>query len=144
MELYVIFFILSTLWVGPFWFSMMFSPTKEKTKKLMSTPLFFIGPILIWIIIMVFNPSGIIELMKSGSHPDGFLFGIAEGLKTEAGITAMWAHMVAGDICMARWIWSDGIKTKTNQFVLQISLFFAVMLMPVGIFIYLISKLFRK
>ena len=32
MDLYDITFILSTLWIGPFWFAMLINPEKEKTK----------------------------------------------------------------------------------------------------------------
>ena len=33
MDFYTITFILATFWVGPFWFAMLLSPEKDKTKK---------------------------------------------------------------------------------------------------------------
>ena len=59
---------------------------------------------------MLINPSGLIEFINSFSHPDGLFVGIAESLSSKAGVTAMWAHMVAGDIFATRWMWSDGVK----------------------------------
>ena len=138
MDLYTISFIISTLWIGPFWFAMLIRPYDSKTNELLNKPLFFLGPILIWFIVMIINPTGLIEFLNSPSHPDGFFVGIAEGLSTNAGVTAMWAHMVAGDIFATRWIWKNGIKNKDNIWLLRISIFFGVMLMPLGIVIHLI------
>ena len=138
MDLYTISFILSTLWVGPFWFAMLFKPYKDSTKKLMNKPLFFFGPVLIWFVIMLINPSGLIEFINSFSHPDGLFVGIAESLSSKAGVTAMWAHMVAGDIFATRWIWSDGVKKNNKAWVMRASIFFGVMLMPVGVLVHLI------
>ena len=138
MDLYTISFIITTLWVGPFWFAMLINPFTEKTLNLMNKPLFFIGPIIIWYLIMFFNPNGFVDFINSGSHPNGFFAGIAAGLSTKAGVTAMWAHMVAGDICATRWIWKDGIKKNNNIWVMRLSIFFGVMLMPLGILIHLV------
>ena len=138
MDLYIISFIISTLWIGPFWFAMLIKPYDSKTKNLLNKPLFFLGPIFIWFIIMIMNPTGLIEFINSPSNPDGFLEGIGQGLSTNAGVTAMWAHMVSGDIFATRWIWKNSVKNKDNIWILRLSVFFGVMLMPLGIAIHLI------
>ena len=53
MNIYEIIFILSTFWVGPFWFAMLLQPKSDKTKKLLAKPLFFFGPIVLWFIVMI-------------------------------------------------------------------------------------------
>ena len=141
MDLYTLLFILTTFWVGPFWFAMLLQPHAAKTAQLMDKQWFFFGPIVIWFAVMLLNPSGLVEFANSGSHPDGFMAGMAAGMASQAGVTAMWAHMVAGDIFATRWIWRDSIKRKNNIWVTRLSVFFGVMLMPVGILIHLI---FRK
>tara|TARA_B100000497_G_C7414810_1_gene261083 strand:- start:11 stop:454 length:444 start_codon:yes stop_codon:yes gene_type:complete len=138
MDIYTVFFILSTFWVGPFWFAMLLNPQKEKTKKLLSGPLFFLGPIMIWILVMAMNPQGLVDFANSGSHPDGFFAGLAAGMSSPAAITAMWAHMVAGDICVTRWIWKEGLRQDTNKTVSRLAIFFGVMLMPLGLAIHLL------
>ena len=141
MDIYLISFIISTLWIGPFWFAMLFKPYDNNTKSIMKRPLFFIGPIIIWFIIMILNPSGLIDFLNSGSHPDGFFAGLAKGMSTKAGVSAMWAHMVAGDIFATRWMWKNGVKNNDSIWLIRLSVFFGVMLMPLGILIYII---FRK
>ena len=122
MDIYSISFLISTLWIGPFWFAMMINPYSEKTNKLLNKPLFFLGPIIIWFLIMLLNPSGLIDFFNSASHPQGFFVGLAKGLSTKAGVTAMWAHMVAGDIFATRWIWQNSIKNKDTQvpFIIEV------------------------
>jgi hypothetical protein len=112
MDIYDVSFIISTLWIGPFWMAMLLNPKEEKTKKLLSGPWFFIGPIILWFIIMCYNPQGLIDLFFGSSNSLGFIEGLAAGLATKAGITATWAHMVIGDIFVTRWIW----KMFRNQF----------------------------
>ena len=138
MDIYTVSFILYTLWVGPFWFAMLLNPEKAKTRRLLSGPWFFLGPIVIWFLAMVMNPQGLVDFLNSGSHPDGFFAGLASGLSSPAGVTAMWAHMVAGDICVTRWIWKDSLRQNTNKTVSRLSIFFGVMLMPLGLAIHLI------
>jgi len=117
---------------------MLFNPLNDKTYNLMSKSLFFMGPIIIWYLIMFLNPSGFVDFINSGSHPDGFFAGIASGISTKAGVTAVWAHMVAGDIFVTKWIWRDGVKKNNNIWIIRFSVFFGVMLMPLGILIHLV------
>ena len=65
---------------------------------------------------MIMNPIGLIEFINSPSNSEGFLEGIGQGLSTNAGVTAMWAHMVAGDIFATRWIWQNSVKNKDKKY----------------------------
>ena len=144
MDLYDISFILSTLWIGPFWFAMLINPEKEKTKNLLKGPWFFLGPILIWFILIGFDPQGLIDFATSTSNPDGFIEDLAAGLGTKAGLTATWAHMVAGDIFVTRWIWLKSLEINANKWVMRLSIFFGIMLMPVGLAIHLFFSYLNK
>ena len=140
MDIYSISFLISTFWIGPLWIAMLVSPKKKKTKELMSKPLFFMGPIIIWFLLMLINPQGLIDFFNLGSHPDGFIIGMSKGLATQVGVTATWAHMVAGDIFATRWVWADCIKRNNNLLLLRTSIFFSVILMPLGIVLHLIFR----
>ena len=136
MDIYDISFILSTIWVGPFWFAMLFNPRKDQTHKLLKGPWFFLGPILIWFLITAISPQGIADLLNNSGGQSGFLESLSKGLATKAGLTATWAHMVAGDIFVTRWIWKRCIEKNTNIWIMRLSIFFGVMLMPVGLGIF--------
>jgi hypothetical protein len=138
IDIYEVCFVLSTLWVGPFWFAMLINPYQEKTKKLLKGPWFYLGPIIIWFFLMCLNPEGLIELTTPTSEEGGILDLLSSALSTRAGVTATWVHMVAGDFFATRWIWKKCIEHNANKWIMRLSVFFGVMLMPVGLGIYTI------
>ena len=133
MDIYDISFFLSTMWVGPFWFAMLFYPEKEFTDKLMRGPWFFLGPILIWWIVTASEPQGLIDLAKDSMDPENVLSGLAAILGTNAGASAAWAHMVAGDIFVTRWMWKRCLEEGSDRWITATTVFFGVMLMPIGV-----------
>ena len=133
MDIYDLSFFLSTMWIGPFWIAMMIYPEHEKTQQLMQGPWFFIGPILIWFLVSFSDVSGLIGLAEDSMDPGNALQGLADLLGTKAGASAAWAHMVAGDIFVTRWIWQRCLKNNTPRWIAATSVFFGVMLMPVGL-----------
>ena len=141
MDIYTISFILPTLWVGPFWIAMLLNPKKEKTKKLLKEPLFFIGPIIIWFLIMFLNPQGLADLFNNPDGSSGILDTIGSALGTPAGVAGTWAHMVVGDIFVTRWIWKRSIDSNQKLWTTRLSIFFGAMLMPWGLAIHTIASL---
>ncbi|MEE2630081.1 MAG: abscisic acid-deficient protein Aba4 family protein [Candidatus Thermoplasmatota archaeon] len=133
MDIYDVSFILSTMWVGPFWFAMLVFPEHEKTEKAMRGPWFFLGPILIWFIVTASDPEGLVELARDSMEPSNAMSGLATLLGSRAGAAAAWAHMVAGDIFVTRWMWKRCIDRGAERWVTASSVFFGVMLMPVGV-----------
>lgn len=137
MDVYDYAFFLSTMWVGPFWFGMLVFPDHELTKKAMQGPLFFLGPILIWWAVTIAEPQGLIDLAKDSTDPTGVLEGLAAIMGSKPGAAAAWAHMVAGDIFVTRWMWIRCREEKTPRGLAAAIVFFGVMLMPVGVALYL-------
>ena len=133
MDLYDLSFFLSTMWIGPFWIAMLLYPNHEKTHQLMEGPWFFLGPILIWYLVSFSDISGLIDLFVDTMDPNLALQSLADLLGTKAGASAAWSHMVAGDIFVTRWIWKRCIDSKCEKWILWLSVFFGVMLMPIGL-----------
>ena len=133
MDFYDLTFFLATMWVGPFWFAMLVFPEHELTKKVMKGPWFFLGPILIWWAVTLAEPQGLIDLSKDFANPANILDGLATILGTKPGASAAWAHMVAGDIFVTRWMWKRCLEHNSPRWILATTVFFGVMLMPVGI-----------
>ena len=138
MDIYDYSFFLSTMWVGPFWFAMLVYPEHELTKKVMNGPWYFLGPIVIWWAITIASPQGLIDLSKDFANPGGILDGLAAIMGSKAGASAAWAHMVAGDIFVTRWIWKRCMKARAEKWITVTSVFFGVMLMPIGLALNLI------
>jgi len=138
MDLYDLSFFLSTMWIGPFWIAMLLYPNHEKTHQLMEGPWFFLGPILIWYFVSFSDISGLVNLFVDIMDPNSALQSLADLLGTKAGASAAWSHMVAGDIFVTRWIWKRYIDSKCEKWKLWLSVFFGVMLMPIGLMISII------
>ena len=139
MDVYDVSFFLSTMWVGPFWFAMLFYPEHSMTRKVMSGPIFFIGPIVIWWALMVSDLQVLVDFGKDSVEPDRMLNSLADLLGTRAGAAAAWAHFVAGDIVVTRWMWKRCNELNSSRWVAAASVFFGVMLMPVGVAIHLVG-----
>ena len=137
MDVYDLSFFLSTFWVGPFWIGMLLYSDHPKTHEAMSTPLFFLGPILIWWGLMLSNPGSLIEFGMDSMNPTNILGSLTELLGTRGGAAAAWAHFVAGDIVVTRWMWKRCLERAVDRWILISSVFFGVMLMPVGVAIHL-------
>ena len=137
MDLYDLSFFLSTMWVGPFWLAMLVYPEHERTKEILRGPWFFIGPIAIWWVVIASDPEGLIELSEGFTDPLNIVDSLVGILGTRAGASAAWAHMVAGDIFITRWMWKRCIERESERWISAISVFFGVMLMPVGVAIHL-------
>ena len=141
MDLYDVSFFLSTMWVGPFWFGMLVFPDHELTKKAMEGPWFFLGPIAIWWTVTFADPQGLIELAKDSADPTRILDGLANIMGSKPGAAAAWAHMVAGDIFVTRWMWLKCGHMGASRGLTAAIVFFGVMLMPVGVAIYLAASM---
>ena len=137
MDIYDLSFFLSTIWVGPFWFGMLVYPDHELTKKAMDNPIFFIGPIAIWWALMASNPQALLDFAIDSMDPTNVLAGLADLLATRAGAAAAWAHFVAGDIVVTRWMWKRCMENDCERWITTTSVFFGVILMPVGVVMHL-------
>ena len=133
MDLYDLSFLVSTLWIGPFWFAMLLRPEAEKTQNLMKGPWLFVGPIAVWLLIFIFDSGSFSSL---GNSNLGFVETMAVALSTKSAFTATWAHVVVGDIFVTRWIWKRSLSMNIKPWPRRISLFFGVVLMPVGLLLH--------
>ena len=133
MDIYDVSFFLSTMWVGPFWFAMLVYPEHDITERAMRGPWFFLGPILIWFVVTASDPEGLVELASDSMDASNAMSGLATLLGTRAGAAAAWAHMVAGDIFVTRWMWKRCIDRGAERWITAATVFFGVMLMPVGV-----------
>ena len=133
MDLYDLSFFFSTMWVGPFWFAMLVFPEHDMTKKALKGPWFFLGPLVVWWLVTIANPQAMVDLAPPPANPNGILDGLATILGSRPGATAAWAHMVAGDIFVTRWIWQRCLKLDAARWIAASAVFFGVMLMPLGL-----------
>ena len=96
----------------------------------------FIGPLAVWMITALLEPSGLIDLVTG--NPVDFLDTMVNILGTEPGTVLAWSHFVAGDIMATRWMWRKAVENDIGISKTRAIVFFGVMLMPVGLLMHTI------
>ena len=129
-------FMLATMWIGPFWMLMLILPEDERTERWMKGPWFVIGPLVAYLLTVVLNPQGMIELFTG--NPMEIADTLVVLLGTEEGTVLAWTHMVAGDIIATRWMWKKAIKNQIPMMQTRAIVAMGVMLMPVGLLLHVI------
>ena len=129
-------FLIATVWIGPFWMLMLIFPEDERTVRWMKGPWFVIGPLAAYLLTVVLNPQGMIELFTG--NPMEIADTLVVLLGTEEGTVLAWTHMVAGDIIATRWMWKKAIENKIPMIQTRAIVAMGVMLMPVGLLLHII------
>ena len=134
--IYMILFLLPTVWVGPFWFFMLLEPGSDRANKWVEGNMLFIGPLVTYFVTIFVNPTGMIELFTG--NPAEIMDTMVELLGTESGTVLAWAHFVAGDIIATRWMWRKSIENGLGINQIRLITFFGVMLMPLGLLLHIL------
>ena len=129
--LYTILFFFISSWIGPFWVLMLAKPFDDLTKKWCDGFLIVSGPVVAYFLVLFMNPNILLEIFNP--NPSLILEALASALGTPAGAVLTWAHIVAGDILVTRWLWKKGVETNLDQNKIRVIVLFGVMLMPVAI-----------
>ena len=130
-------FQLSNLLVMPFWLLMILLPFWNWTKRIIGSPWIAAPAALLYVTLVL--PS-IIGLFAQLANPE--LGQIAAFLGTPAGATLAWAHFVAFDLFVGRWVYLDSRERGITAWLVSPILFFVLMFGPLGLLLYLVTRLF--
>ncbi|MEM7800302.1 MAG: ABA4-like family protein, partial [Chloroflexota bacterium] len=120
-------FSISNLFIMPFWLLMIFLPFWSWTERIMKTYWPILPPAIIYLVVVA---PMIGSVLLSLSNPT--LDGVISLLSTPAGATVGWAHFLAFDLFVGRWAYLDSRQHSIPWYVTSPSLFFVLMLGPVG------------
>ena len=129
--LYTILFFFKSSWIGPIWVLMLAKPFDEITNKWCNGFLIVLGPVFAYFLVLIMNPNILLEIFNP--DPTLILEALATALGTPAGAVLTWAHIVAGDILVTRWLWKKGVDAELDLNKIRVMVLFGVMLMPVAI-----------
>jgi hypothetical protein len=131
-------FALSSLLVMPFWISMILLPRWRWTQRVMRSPLVAAPPALLYAVLVL---PRLAEIFPVVINPE--LGRIAALLGTPAAATIAWAHFLAFDLFVGRWIYLEGRERGVNGLLLAPILFLTLMLGPLGFLLYLAARAFH-
>ena len=126
---------LINLYVLPFWALMILAPHWGRTKRIMASfwPVAILPAIYVALLAsQIINPPGM--------PLDFSLNGIAAFLGNPAGATVGWAHFLAFDLFVGRWVYLDSREQGVPAWIASPILLFVLMAGPFGLLLYLIAR----
>lgn len=126
-------FNIANLTVLPFWVIMIALPRWPWAVRVIRSPLIVLPPALIYAaIVLPLVAQGGLDFSSFGS-----LAGVMGLLSNPAGAAAGWAHFLAFDLFVGRWVYLDALEPRIHPALLVLPLFFVFMLGPIGFLLYL-------
>jgi len=125
-------FSLTFLLAAPFWALMILLPGWSWTRRIIDSPLIVLPVVLIYALLVV---PAFGEVLPAVANPT--LGGVRELLGTANGAAAGWAHMIAFDLFVGRWIWLDARARHVPHLALAPILVLTILLGPLGLAAYL-------
>ena len=125
-------FKLGSLWVMPFWLTMILLPRFRFTHALNRGLWGPIGPALVYAALVL---PRIATILPAVLRPE--LSAIAGLLGTPEGATLAWFHFLAFDLFLGRFIYLDSRERNLSPLAVAPILFFTLMLGPMGLLAYL-------
>lgn len=129
-------FELSNLVVLPFWALMIVVPRWSVTWRVMASPWIVAPAALIYVVTLVPVAHFVIPEVVLPVQAR-----IAQLLGTPTGATLAWAHFVAFDLFVGRWIYRDSRARGLSAWWVSPVLVLCLLLGPLGLLVYLVSRL---
>lgn len=129
-------FSLSNLLVMPFWLAMIVLPRWRCTLRIMSSLWPIVPAAVLYAVLVVPNLAAILPML---ANPE--LAAIAALLGTPQGATVAWAHFLAFDLFVGRWVYLDGRTIGLSAWIVSPILFFVLMVGPAGFLLYVLVRL---
>ena len=128
-------FELSNLVILPFWALMVLVPHWSVTRRIIASPWIVAPPALIYLVTLL--PVAAMVLPEVINPVQAR---IADLLGTPTGVTLAWAHFVAFDLFVGRWIYCDSRGRLYSAWWVSPVLVLTLLVGPVGLLIYLTAR----
>ncbi|HCT81211.1 MAG TPA: DUF4281 domain-containing protein [Micromonosporaceae bacterium] len=123
----------------PFWALMILAPTWSWTRRIIGSPLIVLPPLAVYLVAVApIFPEFAAEMLS----PD--LAGVQAILATAGGTTLVWAHLIAFDLFIGRWMYLDSRERKIHPLIMAPVLVLTILLSPLGLLTYLAIRLLGK
>lgn len=128
-------FSFSSLLVMPFWLLLIFLPRWRITQRVMAGPWTAVPAALLYAVLVLPRFVGIFTAVLNPT-----LAGITGFLSDPTNATIAWAHFLAFDLFVGRWVYLDGRSRNISPWFISPTLFLVLMLGPIGFLLYLVVR----
>jgi len=125
-------FSITFLLAVPFWALMIFAPKWGVTERVIASPLIVVPPALVYVVLAAANFSA---LWAAVSAPA--LGPLAEFLGTPEGTALGWAHFIAWDLFVGRWMYRQSRELGIHPLVMAPILVVTILASPIGFLLFL-------
>ncbi|WP_040781042.1 ABA4-like family protein [Nocardia pneumoniae] len=126
-----------TFWfAAPFWALMILAPRWERTSAMVASPLICIPPLVIYTALVVPEFGPFASALINPTLP-----GLQDILGDGPGAAAAWAHFVAFDLLLGRWIFRDSRARGLPPLLISPLLLLTILFAPIGVLFYLLIRL---
>ena len=120
---------------APFWALMILAPGWSVTRRIIGSPLIVVPPVLIYAALVFPQFATVFAAVAS---PE--LTGVAALLGTPVGAAAGWAHFIAFDLFVGRFIYLDSRERGIHALVVAPVLVLTILLGPLGLLAHLLLR----
>jgi apolipoprotein N-acyltransferase len=124
-------FQLSFYLAAPFWALMIVAPRWSWTTRIVGSPLIIAPVALLYLVIAIPRLADLIPLV-TGPTLAGLQSAMAEG----GAATLVWAHIIAFDLFVGRWIYLEAAKSRIHPLVMAPILIVTILFAPIGFLIF--------
>jgi len=128
-------FDLTFLVAAPFWALMIFAPRWSWTKRIAESYLIVLPPVVIYVVLLV---PDLFEVLPLVTQPE--IGPLAAYLATDTGTALVWAHMLAWDLFVGRWMYLEGRRLDVHPLVMAPVLVITILLAPVALPLFLVIR----
>jgi hypothetical protein len=121
---------------APFWALMIVAPGWSVTRRVVGSPLVVVPPMLVYAALVLPDFAGFLAAVSSPGLP-----GVAALLATPAGAAAGWAHFIAFDLFVGRWIYLDSRERNIHPLITGPVLVLTILLGPLGMLAHLLLRM---
>ena len=130
-----VWFTLGNVLAMPFWLLMIFAPHWRVTQRVMATHWIAV-PVALTYALQVMP--GVAQLLPMLANPQ--LSAISSLLGTPPGSAIAWAHFLAFDLLVGRWVYQDSRARGISAWLSGPVLFFVLMLGPIGFVLHMLLR----
>ena len=120
---------------APFWALMILVPGWSVTRRIAGSPLMVVPSLVVYFIAVA---PVLADLAPEMVNPT--LTGVLALLSTKAGTIAVWAHLIAFDLFVGRWMYLDSRERGLHPLLMAPVLVLTILLSPFGLALYLILR----
>jgi hypothetical protein len=120
---------------APFWALMILAPGWSVTRRVIGSPLIVVPPMLVYAALVLPQFATVFAAVASPELP-----GVAALLGTPLGAAAGWAHFIAFDLFVGRFIYLDSRERGIHPLIAAPVLMLTILLGPLGLLAHLVLR----